>query len=470
MLLDLALSVALGATAVVVATSMQEWYVDVDASGCATGTGSRSNPFCSIMEAVNAASDGDRIHIAPGTYVENLTLDKDLDLIGTEGDQVTIVDGNLSGRVVTLREGTRTEIRGLTMTRGSAYQIGGGILIEGTELTTLVLRDSTVTGCSANSSFGALGGGIYVPVGGDVALVNTTVSKNRLFARSTLGTGIRNRGTLSMFGCEVTDNDSYGEFELGSAILNEGQLTLENSTIAGNCAFYGYAGAVHTLGSGQTEIASSIVWGNTFFYPGGTSTQVKGPNTTVAHSDVQSGWTGPGTGNLDLDPLFSSSIGSRFSLLPTSPCIDSADPRSSPAGLDRAGNPRFLDGDLDGVMTVDMGAHEFDNVKLSVTGSATPGGALTVAATGTPGLAVFLGIGRPPGETLVVPWGAMFFDLTRPLRIMRFGTIPNSRTFAVPAEVNAPADFVMQHLAIDSSSEHVSRPGNFSNPVSVAIE
>ena len=71
---------------------MQDWYVDVNAPGCPTGTGTQADPFCDIMDAVAAASDDDTIHIAPGTYYENLVIDKNLSLIGTGGQQVTIVN------------------------------------------------------------------------------------------------------------------------------------------------------------------------------------------------------------------------------------------------------------------------------------------------------------------------------------------------------------------------------------------
>ena len=121
-------------------------------------------------------------------------------------------------------------------------------------------------------------------------------------------------------------------------------------------------------------------------------------------------------------------------------------------------------------MTIDMGAHEFDNVELKVTGEATPGGTLTVLTTGTPGLAVFLGIGRPPGASFLPPWGTVFFDLSRPARILGFGTIPSVRNMSIPPTVSVPADFVMQHLAFVASSGLAMPPGNLSNPVFLTIE
>ena len=63
-----------------------EWYVDVvNCNGGTGGSGTQADPFCRIQDAINAAWDGDTIHIAPGTYYENLIVDRDLMLVGTVG-------------------------------------------------------------------------------------------------------------------------------------------------------------------------------------------------------------------------------------------------------------------------------------------------------------------------------------------------------------------------------------------------
>ena len=45
--------------------------------------------------------DGREILVAPGIYFENVVLDRDLELIGTGGQEVTILDGSAASRVVT---------------------------------------------------------------------------------------------------------------------------------------------------------------------------------------------------------------------------------------------------------------------------------------------------------------------------------------------------------------------------------
>jgi len=73
-------------------TPIADVFVDASAANCATGTGSAANPVCSITAAIAIAAPGDTVRIAPGTYVENVVIGIDLELVGTGGAAVTIVD------------------------------------------------------------------------------------------------------------------------------------------------------------------------------------------------------------------------------------------------------------------------------------------------------------------------------------------------------------------------------------------
>ncbi len=89
-----------------VAQAATTWYVDDD--NCpGSGDGSSGNPFCTIQEAVTAASSGDTINVAAGTYAEGITLTPgtDLTIVGAGRDVVTwicpsggyCIDGSMSG-------------------------------------------------------------------------------------------------------------------------------------------------------------------------------------------------------------------------------------------------------------------------------------------------------------------------------------------------------------------------------------
>ena len=127
-------------------------------------------------------------------------------------------------------------------------------------------------------------------------------------------------------------------------------------------------------------------------------TQINGAaNVSASHCNVRMGGAGlPGVGNLDTDPLFVDEATGDLRLQVGSPCIDAGDPGDRGALADFEGDPRFLDGDLDGSVLVDMGADEFTPVRLSVSGTIAPGGTLTIDVTGPPGLNTILAVG-PPG-------------------------------------------------------------------------
>lgn len=82
---------------------------------------------------------------------------------------------------------------------------------------------------------------------------------------------------------------------------------------------------------------------------------------TVTFSNIEGGLAGQG--NIDDDPLFVDSLGADpdFHLRLGSPCIDAGNAAASgvPA-VDMDGHPRGIDGDLDTVAGIDMGADEVD--------------------------------------------------------------------------------------------------------------
>ena len=144
---------------------------------CATGC-----EYTTIGAALAAATDGDRIVIGAGTYVERVTISDDVSVMGA-GSSKTIIQGPDVGSelnvdpVVGVEAGASASISGVTITGGHVEGSGGGIVNAGTldlsrtavvgndaifdggsilNLGTLTISQSTIAGIAGHES----GGGI----------------------------------------------------------------------------------------------------------------------------------------------------------------------------------------------------------------------------------------------------------------------------------------------------------------------
>lgn len=272
-------------------------------------------PFCSIVAAVAAASPGTRINIATGTYVENVIIDKNLTLNGTDAGS-TIVTAD-SGAVFKISEnimvtitdigisGTKKSTRGIVNDRGA-----------------LVISNSNISFFSSGSA----GGGI-ANLFGNITIINSTINNNIGFE----GGGIHNRGgNLKLINCTVTENVTvslglFGSPTLGSGIFN---------------ALFGSGGTV--------ELVNTIIWNNKGNGPGGNCDGIIAI-TSLGHnlaSDGSCGTFQPGDLVLDINTsvlLHFTGLdaigGGHFRLASVSPAIDAGDnslcPQTDQRGIER---------------------------------------------------------------------------------------------------------------------------------------
>jgi len=236
-------------------------------------------------------------------------------------------------------------------------QSGAGILITGGSPK---FKNCLITGNEA----WATGGGAYVAGGG------ATFQNCRFFNNvATLGGGAACAADAALtvinglFFENSTDN--------GGALANAGgACQFVNCTIYGNTAYTGHGGGVHTNG-GTTTVANCILWANQESEGGlGLTAQIYdaagASNVTyscirdAAPGDDDVPYGGAANHNIDLDPRIDYPISGEFTLQCGSPCIDTGSNPAVPAGVttDLGGGSRFIDGDFDEVITVDMGAFE----------------------------------------------------------------------------------------------------------------
>jgi hypothetical protein len=150
----------------------------------------------------------------------------------------------------------------------------------------------------------------------------------------------------------------------GGAIFNDyaSSPTVAYCTFRSNRADFG--GAIYNWGG--LAVANCVFWAN-------SPEQVldDGNAATVRYSDVQGGWSGAGSHNIDADPLFIDPDNGDLRLSAGSPCIDAGDNAAVPEDItvDLDGNPRFVDdpgtpdcqqapGECGDPPVVDMGAYE----------------------------------------------------------------------------------------------------------------
>lgn len=129
-----------------------EWCVDASVGKSGDGR-TWGTAFKTIQAGIDAAFDGDRVIVAPGTYVENL-LFSGKNIVLTSANPAdpsvvgsTIIDGSAAAPVVTF-EGTETEasvLCGFTIQNGRA-EYGGGVC-GGTQeqQTTATIRNNIIT-------------------------------------------------------------------------------------------------------------------------------------------------------------------------------------------------------------------------------------------------------------------------------------------------------------------------------------
>ena len=207
-------------------------------SGCA---------YTQIAPAVAAASSGDTVSVAAGTYHGGFTIDQNLTLNGA-GAQKTIISGG--GPVITVGMfGATTEptvaIRGVTVT--------GGVTGSSPVSTALV----------GEAGVRALGGGIFVPpaanfaTGATVTISNSVITGNTAAPTTSVdsgipcpggdgqcqfaqagGGGIDNWGTLTVDHTTVSDNESAGpvtsDADGAGIYTQQGALTVNSSIVTGN--------------------------------------------------------------------------------------------------------------------------------------------------------------------------------------------------------------------------------------------
>lgn len=367
-----------------------------------------------IQGAIDAATNGDTVLVAPGTYYENLNFKgKAITVSSSGGAAVTKVHGGLVSPVVQFITGETISsvISGFTLTRGLARNVnnsntddtGGGIAIVnssptitnnvitdnfgghafgggiGFDNTSAVITNNTISNNIAVG--GAIGGSVGSPVvrgnvlednkgaigGGGFGclactaptVVGNTIRRNRIFQ----GGGISLQATTGGLIANNVIASNAGELN-GGGILLAGTtgVVVANNTIVANRSPNG--GGLFLLQSPAT-VVNNIVALNTSTRHGGGIGCRDSAGASITFNDFYSN-TGDvsynctlGGGTVTADPKFVNAANGDYHLQATSPLIDAG--TNGVAGLpatDIDGQPRIQDGNGDNDAVVDIGADE----------------------------------------------------------------------------------------------------------------
>lgn len=416
-----------------------------------------------IQAAIHAASSGDTIIVAPGTYREQIDyVGKAITIVASGGPEVTTIDSDgldywneyPIAAVVRFRngEGRGSVLNGFTVTghQHTYSQPTAPIWCRYLSPTILncIVRDNSggwsgaihgdawIEGClieNNQSVIGSFGGGI----GGAPTVVGCVITNNH--ARECNGGGIYATDVCDVIDCVITGNTAstdgrqgggvYGPARLLRCIIADNEVNhyatvaspgagVDGATSVINCTVV-YNRILDTYmypGGGIThsgDVINSIVWGNDEDQIGWGMTGV------VEYSCVEGGY--PGTGNTAADPMFTDPVTFDFSLQTGSPCIDTGDPAvSDPDGtrvdMGAVLYPQYVASTTPRFGTSGVNPYSYGSSVMPVIGTTWTAQVNTVAHTGTPTLTVVIGYagGSSPiptvmGEILIDPTSSWIF-------------------------------------------------------------
>jgi hypothetical protein len=241
-----------------------------------------------IQAGILAAADGDTVLVAPGSYVENILIDRDVVVRSTGGAAVTIIDGSQpanpdSGSVVTFFR-SRTllssasiegfDIRGGSGTRENSVDVGGGGVFVNNAWTGAgsdpgpLIMDNWIHDNLLRGDETGIGAGIRIY--GTARVVNNRIFSNGFevgiivaSGSAIHGGGFITQAPILVQGNEVFDNRAHSvplpPTEHGGPAIALGQPVILHNLIACNYGLNSIASALVVAGGDGIVESNTIV-------------------------------------------------------------------------------------------------------------------------------------------------------------------------------------------------------------------
>lgn len=210
-----------------------------------------------------------------------------------------------------------------------------------------VIRGNIVHENSLSAPWSA---GIYLDCASDMIVeYNISWGNYRGFELGCEPTGDKSSGNIIRY------NIAYGNIQSGLQVGGYQGGVVHDCEVYNN-VFYENGGA--EIGFDNTPGYNNKFYNNILYDPG-TTLISGGGDQNIFQYNCYIGNGGMGSNNVTRDPLFMNASQYDFRLQQGSPCIDAGDP-STPEGKDLFQTTVPLDGNNDGTVRADIGAHEYD--------------------------------------------------------------------------------------------------------------
>ncbi len=197
--------------------------------------------YHSITEAIKAANIGDTVLVTPGTYVENVIVDKPLTVVATDGAAATIVKSTSSNKDVFSLSGSEILVQGFTITGGNygvTFAKASNCI-----LTRCVVKDNTygvyLIGATANlisnNNLNNNGFGMYLDGSSGNKLANNSARYEKGGGgKATLSDGIylHSSNVNNVTRCDLSNNDNFG-----ASLYNSKNNVFSSNTLSSNKQF-----------------------------------------------------------------------------------------------------------------------------------------------------------------------------------------------------------------------------------------
>lgn len=234
----------------------------------------------SLREVIEVAVDGERIEFAPyltGGKIEllhgEISVRKSITIDASPLPGRIFIDAKGESRIFSVSGEGTVAMKGLRMTAGDS-SFGGALINNATDLT---LEDCVIS----NSISSDYGGGIYNWNGGNLSLIQSTVSGNI----ANLGGGIFNYGTTSILETRFSTISGNTATDGGGLYNDLGLILVDRSAFSGNETTQS-GGALFNNATGALIVNSTLAVNGSFNNTGAAISNNANASMTLRHSTV----------------------------------------------------------------------------------------------------------------------------------------------------------------------------------------